>query len=183
MYYITQALSPLKSALTNLTFFPQDAGPGPSFPRVFPRPDLPGADYAIGWTKETNGGIVVDANNFTLVYDGFYRAPATGKHTICTTADIENDVFFGHGNAFSCLTGRADPAAKPVTLSTGGSFINGINCTDVNLVGGAYYPVRNVMGDWQGPSAFNFTIQKPGQAFEDRKFTGDVYPRSCGLFA
>ena len=183
-YYFTQGLKPLKSALTNLTFFPQDNGPGAGMKLVYPRPDLPGFYYAIGWTKETNGGIVVDANNFTLVYEGFYRAPTTGKYQLCTMADNENDVFFGHGNAFSCLTGNPDPAAKPVTLSTGGNFINGINCTDVNLIGGAYYPVRNVMGDWQGPSAFNFTIQKPGEAFEDRKnlFTGDAFPRSCGFF-
>jgi hypothetical protein len=49
---------------------------------------------------------------------------------------------------------------------------------------GFFYPIRSVMGDWQGPSAFNFTIQEPGPTFEERKndFTGLVYPMSCWLF-
>ncbi|TWU73787.1 hypothetical protein ED733_004040 [Metarhizium rileyi] len=182
-YYITQKLTPLDSSTTNVTFFPQDFGPPESLPKVYPRPDLPAHWYAIGWTKQTNGGITVDANNFTLVYSGFYRAPETGRHTLCTTADNENDVFFGHGSAFSCLDGRVDTNAKPLVVSTGGSFINGIKCADLDLIEGAYYPLRSVMGDWQGPSAFNLTIQTPSQTFENRKndYTGQAYPLSCQL--
>jgi hypothetical protein len=182
-YYITQNLQPLQSSFTNLTFFPQDLGPPANFPKVYPRSDLPTAWYAVGWTKQTNGGITVDANNFTLVYSGFYRAPATGKYTLCSTADNENDVFFGHGNAFSCLDGSVDTTVKPIVVTTGGSFVNGIKCADLNLVKGAYYPLRSVMGDWQGPSAFNLTMQVPGQRFEDRgnDYTGVVYPTTCRL--
>ncbi|KAK9444944.1 Floculation protein FLO1 [Metarhizium brunneum] len=180
-YYITQNLKPLKSSITNVTFFPQDFGPPANLPKVYPRPDLPGVWYAVGWTKQTNGGIVVDANNFTLVYSGFYRAPETGKYTLCTTADNENDVFFGHGNAFSCLDGRVDTSVKPLVVSTGGSYINGIKCADLDLVKDAYYPLRSVMGDWQGPSAFNLTIKTPSETFENRKndYTGHAYPLSC----
>ncbi|KAL7937414.1 Floculation protein FLO1 [Trichoderma chlorosporum] len=180
-YYITQNLEPLESSTTNITFFPQDHGPPDNLPKVYPRADLPGVWYAVGWTKETNGGVVVDANNFTLVYSGFYRAPETGKYTLCTTADNENEVFFGHGNAFSCLNGDVDISATPLVVSTGGNYINGIKYADVDLVKGAYYPLRSVMGDWQGPSAFNLTIKTPSLKFEDRRndIAGLAYPLSC----
>ncbi|OAQ64452.1 floculation protein FLO1 [Pochonia chlamydosporia 170] len=182
-YYITQKLRPLQSSSTNVTFFPQDFGPPANLPKIYPRPDLPGLWYAVGWTKETNGGIKVDANNFTLVYSGFYRAPETGKYTLCTTADNENDIFFGHGKAFDCLTGSVDTSVKPLVISTGGSYVNGIKCADLDLVKDSYYPLRSVMGDWQGPSAFNVTIKTPSQKFEDRKnnFAGLAYPLSCHL--
>jgi hypothetical protein len=164
-YYITQGLSPLGSSLTNVTFFPQDTPPGDP----------------VGWTRETNGGITVNANNFTLVYSGFYRAPSTGIFTLCSSADNENDIFFGRGNAFSCDSGDVSPDATPLVVSRGGNYVNPINCTDVFLVQGQYYPVRNVMGNFGGPSAFDFTIWEPGVPFEDRTndFTGEVYPLSC----
>jgi hypothetical protein len=127
--------------------------------------------------------VTVDANNFTVVYQGFYRAPKTGTYNLCSTADNENDVFFGHGNAFSCIDGKPSAAAKPLLVTTGGNFQNGLVCKSVDLVAGLYYPVRNVMGNYQGPSAFNFTIQEPGVALEERTndFTGRVYPRKCGI--
>jgi hypothetical protein len=167
-YYITEGLSPLDSSLTNVTFFPQD----------FPPED------PTGWTRTTNGGITVNANNFTLVYSGFYRAPTTGVYTLCSSADNENDIFFGRGNAFSCDIGEPSPNVRPVVVSTGGFFVNPINCTNVYLVQGRYYPVRNVMGNYNGPSAFNFTIWEPEIPFEERTndFAGNVYPLSCGWF-
>jgi hypothetical protein len=181
-YYITQGLSPLDSSLTNVTFFPQNFAPV-GLPAVYPNPTYPTAPYWVGWQRDTNGGVVVDANNFTLVYQGFYRARKTGTHGICSTADNRNEVFFGHGNAFSCLDGKPSASATPLFVTTGGNFINGIVCRDVDLVAGLYYPVRNVMGNWQGPSAFNFTVQEPGVAFESRTndFSGYAYPTNCGL--
>ncbi|KAJ3580485.1 hypothetical protein NPX13_g79 [Xylaria arbuscula] len=166
-YYITEGLSPLAVSLTNVTYFAQDAPP---------------ADTTNGWTRSTNGGLTVNANNFTLVYYGFYRAPSTGIFTICTSSDNENDVFFGRNNAFSCDDGKPSPNANPLHVSRGGSYMNPINCTDVSLIEGRYYPVRSVLGNYGGPSAFNFTIWEPNVSFEDRKndFTGSVYPLSCG---
>ncbi|KAL2126116.1 hypothetical protein VTI74DRAFT_1667 [Chaetomium olivicolor] len=184
-YYITERLSPKDSSLTNVTFFPQNTGAdGAGLPRIYPDPAHPGGAYLVGWTRSTNGGVTVDANNFTVVYQGFYRAPKTGTYNICSTADNENDVFFGHGNAFSCIDGKPSAAAKPLLVTTGGYFQNGLVCKNVDLVGGLYYPVRNVMGNHQGPSAFNFTIQEPGVPFGKRTndFTGSVYPRKCGIF-
>ena len=168
-YYITDGLSPLASSLTNVTFFAQDVTP----------------ENTNGWTRDTNGGITVTANNFTLVYYGFYRAPSTGVFTICTSSDNENDVFFGRGNAFNCDDGKPSPNAKPLHVSRGGFYMNPINCTDVSLLEGRYYPVRSVLGNYGGPSAFNFTIWEPDVSFEDRKndLSGNVYPLSCGWLA
>ncbi|KAH8156738.1 hypothetical protein CIB48_g11511 [Xylaria polymorpha] len=167
-YYITEGLSPLDSSLTNITFFPQDEPP----------------DNTAGWTRDTNGGITVNANNFTLVYYGFYLAPSTGLFTICSSSDNENDMFLGRGSAFSCDDGKPSTNAAPLAVSTGGSYVNPINCTDVYLNQGRYYPIRNVMGNYGGPSALNFTVWEPNVPWEDRKhnLTGDVYPLSCGWF-
>ncbi|KAI0967169.1 hypothetical protein F4678DRAFT_254271 [Xylaria arbuscula] len=168
-YYITEGLSPLDSSFTNTTFFPQD---------------MPPADTT-GWTRDTNGGVIVNANNFTLVYYGFYVPPSTGIFTICTSADNENDVFLGKGNAYSCDTGKPSADAQPLQVTTGGSYVNPINCTDVYLYEGLYYPIRSVMGNYGGPSAFNLTIWEPDVPFEDREhdFTGSVYPLSCAWLA
>ncbi|KJZ68354.1 hypothetical protein HIM_12255 [Hirsutella minnesotensis 3608] len=174
-YYITQNLSPLQSQLTNLTYFPQDLPPN------LPVIQLPLYPYFPGWTRNTNGGIVVDANNFTLVYYGFYRPPVTGTYTLCSSADNENDIFFGHGNAFSCVTGKPDPNAQPLVKSFGGNYANPTQCTNVNLVGGRNYPIRSVMGNWGGPSALTLTIQEPGGK-RTSHFPGRVYPHECGLF-
>ncbi|KAJ6780918.1 hypothetical protein PWT90_03994 [Aphanocladium album] len=183
-YYITQKLRPLASSFTNVTFFPQDTGPPASLPKIYPSAQFPTAWYAVGWTKLTNGGIRVDANNFTLVYAGFYQAPETGTYSLCTTADNENDLFFGHGNAFSCADGATDTRVRPLVVSTGGNYVNGLKCAEVTMVEGAWYPIRSVMGDWQGPSAFNVTIKTPSETFEQRRndFSGRAYPHDCGLF-
>ncbi|KAK4247373.1 hypothetical protein C7999DRAFT_41336 [Corynascus novoguineensis] len=184
-YYITQRLSPKDSSLTNVTFFPQNTpAEAAGLRRIYPDPAHPNGFYAVGWTRNTNGGVIVDNNNFTLVYEGFYRAPKTGTYNLCSTADNENDVFFGHGNAFSCLNRESSAAAQPLFVTTGGNYLNGLVCRSVHLIKGFYYPIRNVMGNHQGPSAFNFTIQEPGVPFEERTndFTGHVYPRRCGIF-
>ncbi|OAQ57443.1 floculation protein FLO1 [Pochonia chlamydosporia 170] len=182
-YYLTEGLSPLRSSLTNVTFFPWNFGEyPPNLPQVNPNPSI-GFPYWAGWTRETNGGIVVDANNFTLVYSGFYRAPATGTYQLCASADNENDIFFGQGNAFSCLDGKPISKAQPLLKAPFGHSMD-IKCTNVEMIQDQFYPVRNVMGNWAAPSAFNFTIQQPGVDFANRKnaFAGEVYPLDCGLY-
>jgi len=56
------------------------------------------------------------------------------------------------------------------------SSTNGLVCKKVNLIVG-FYPGRNIIGNWQGPSAFNLTFQELGVAFESRMndFMGHVY--------
>ncbi|KAI1193921.1 hypothetical protein F5X97DRAFT_312521 [Nemania serpens] len=166
-YYISEGLSPLDSSLTNTTYFPQTAG----------RP-------GVGETRDVNGGLTVNANNFTLVYSGFYRAPTTGLFTICSSSDNENDLFFGRGAAFSCDTGEPWADAQPLHISTGGFLMNPINCTDIYLVQDRYYPIRSVLGNYNGPSGFNLTIWEPNVPWEARKhdFDGNVYPASCAWF-
>ncbi|KAI0449177.1 hypothetical protein F5B21DRAFT_518384 [Xylaria acuta] len=165
-YYLTERFSPFGSSPTNITFFPQDAPP----------------DNAAGSTRDINGGIVVNVNNFTLVYYGFYGAPSTGLFTICSSSDNENGMLFGRGNAFSCDNRKPSTDATPLAVSKEGSYVNPINCMDVYLTQGRYCPIRNVMGNYGGPSAFNCTIWEPNVPWEDGEhdLTGDVYSLSCG---
>ncbi|KAI0378803.1 Floculation protein FLO1 [Hypomontagnella monticulosa] len=180
-YYITEGLKPLVSSYTNRTFFPQNQAPTPAvcYPPVTVLPQ--DGPYFVGWTRTTNGNIIVDANNFTLVYSGYYRAPATGTYNLCSSADNRNEIYMGDGNAFDCLDGDVSPSAVPLAFSNGANLNNPVNCTQVDLVEGRNYPVRNVMGNSQGPSAFNFTITGPGSS-ATYDFDGYAYPRECGIF-
>lgn len=181
-YYIVDGLTPLTSSSTNITSFPTNSGTPPTGAVSHPNASLPAtAEFAsfAGYKRVTNGGITVDANNFTLVYHGFYRAPTTGQYTICTNSDNENDVYFGAGNAFNCLDGASGDAADPVLTS--GFDLSVTPCTTITLTGGAYYPIRSVMGNWQGPSSLSLTIQAPGATTGTSDFTGLVYPQDCGI--
>lgn len=179
-YYITEGLIPKASSLTNQTAYPGNDDPS-DLPVVYPDPALPTTPYFSGWTRQTNGGVVVDANNFTVVYQGFYRAPATGTYQLCATSDNVDDVFFGADNALSCFNGQPSAAAQPILVDRTGRYNPRSNCTGVEMVRGGFYPIRQVVANWQGPSVFSFTIQPPGgTATSD--FTGDVYPVECGLF-
>ncbi|KAL7893042.1 hypothetical protein HDV63DRAFT_401791 [Trichoderma sp. SZMC 28014] len=41
--------------------------------------NVAGEPYYVGWTRSTNGGVTLDANNCTLVYEGLFHAPTTGS--------------------------------------------------------------------------------------------------------
>ena len=99
-YYITEGLKPLVSSYTNRTFFPQNGAPTPAvcYPPVTVLPQ--DGPYFVGWTRTTNGNIIVDANNFTLVYSGYYRAPATGTYNLCSAADNRNEIYMGDGETY-----------------------------------------------------------------------------------
>ncbi len=178
-YYITQGLKPLGSSLTNMTLYPANDRPtGRTV--VYPYTDR-NEPYYVGWTRSTNGGVTVDANNFTMVYEGLFRAPKTGTYTLCTSADDQSDLFFGHGNALSCLDGKAPASATPFLTTKNASGLGQPICKSVALTAGMYYPVRNVAGNGMGPSAFGFTVQIPSSS-STNDFSGYAHPLNCGFF-
>lgn len=180
-YYITQNLSPIESSITNETFFPQDDWPTNEKP-TYTCPGYAAQPMYSDWVRNTNGGITVNANAFTLVYSGFFKAPATGTYTVCSSVDNINEVFLGDGDAFSCATGKAPASgATPILTATNTApFVNPSFCADVALTAALYYPIRSVMSDNGGPSAFNLTIAGPGLA-ATHELGGYVYPLSCLL--
>ncbi|ODA75807.1 hypothetical protein RJ55_08629 [Drechmeria coniospora] len=176
-YYINQ-LKPLASGQTNLTYFVQDTDvnfAGHAISNV----GYNGWKYAIGYQRTVNGGLMVDGNNFTLVYEGYYRAPVTGSYQLCTDADNISNVYFGDGNAFACSDQQPAPGAPSLKVSaTGGNYVNPKACGNVNLIANQFYPLRIVMGNYGWASAFGFTIQPPGQAAANA-WPGNYYPKSC----
>ncbi len=179
-YYITQGLKPLDSSLTNLTYYPANDRPtGRTV--VYPYTDR-NEPYYVGWTRSTNGGVTVDANNYTLVYEGLFRAPKTGPYIFCTSADDESDLFFGHGNALSCLDGTAPANATPFLTTKNAAGLGLPICKSVALTEGLYYPFRNVAGNGMGPGAFRFTVQLPSSVSITNDFSGYAHPRQCGFF-
>ncbi|KAM5343808.1 hypothetical protein ACJ41O_012345 [Fusarium nematophilum] len=181
-YYITEDLKPLGTSLTSQTYFPQDYMKDvEGFPVIYPNPRHPGTAYYVGYTRTLAGGIKVDANNFTLVYTGHYKPPESGAYELCIAADNTNTLYFGEGNAFSCSTGEPSVDAPALVLTaTGYHFKNPVRCGSVNLIQGHYYPVRNVMGNKNAVSMFDFTIKTPSGT-AGHNFAGRAYPLDCGL--
>lgn len=181
-YYISEGLSPLASSVTDETYFAQDymsdlAG----YPQTFPNSKYAGKAYYVGYTRKLNGGITVDANSFTLVYKGYYRAPSTGTYELCIQADNANTLYFGEGNAFTCGTGEPSVDAPALVLTaTGYHFNNPVRCGSVSLIEGHNYPVRNVMGNKNAVSMFEFTIKAPGDTAR-HNFAGKAFPVECGF--
>ncbi|KAF5971130.1 GLEYA adhesin domain-containing protein [Fusarium coicis] len=180
-YYITDNLTPLDSSVTSETYFAQDymedlAG----YPQIFPDSKYAGKAWYIGYHRTLAGGIKVDANNFTLVYTGYYQAPETGTYELCVTADNANTLYFGQGNAFECGTGETDPNAPALVLTaTGYHFNNPTQCGHVDLIAGRHYPVRNVMGNKNAVSAFEFSVKTPSGS-KTHDFEGQAFPVACG---
>ncbi|KAJ4166056.1 hypothetical protein NW765_007282 [Fusarium oxysporum] len=181
-YYITDNLTPLDSSVTSETYFAQDymqdlAG----YPQIFPDSAYAGKAWYVGYHRTLAGGIKVDANNFTLVYTGYYQAPETGTYELCVTADNANTLYFGQGNAFECGTGETDPNAPALVLTaTGYHFNNPTQCGHVDLIAGRHYPVRNVMGNKNAVSAFEFSVTTPSGS-KTHDFEGQAFPVACGV--
>ncbi|KAM5361804.1 hypothetical protein ACJA88_014331 [Fusarium oxysporum] len=171
------------SATTDVpTYFAQDymqdlAG----YPQIFPDSAYAGKAWYVGYHRTLAGGIKVDANNFTLVYTGYYQAPETGTYELCVTADNANTLYFGQGNAFECGTGETDPNAPALVLTaTGYHFNNPTQCGHVDLIAGRHYPVRNVMGNKNAVSAFEFSVTTPSGS-KTHDFEGQAFPVACGV--
>ncbi|KPM42118.1 hypothetical protein AK830_g4424 [Neonectria ditissima] len=181
-YYITEGLTPLDSSVTDTTYFAQDYMSDLSgYSQTFPNSNYPGKAYYVGYHRTLAGGITVDANSFTLVYQGYYQAPSTGTYELCIQADNANTLYFGEGNAFNCGTGESSVDAPALVLAaTGYHFNNPVRCGSVSLIKGHNYPVRNVMGNKNAVSMFEFTIKAPGETAK-HTFTGKAFPVSCGL--
>ncbi|WKT42035.1 GLEYA adhesin domain [Fusarium oxysporum f. sp. vasinfectum] len=155
----------------------------PSTPpsQIFPDSAYAGKAWYVGYHRTLAGGIKVDANNFTLVYTGYYQAPETGTYELCVTADNANTLYFGQGNAFECGTGETDPNAPALVLTaTGYHFNNPTQCGHVDLIAGRHYPVRNVMGNKNAVSAFEFSVTTPSGS-KTHDFEGQAFPVACGV--
>ncbi|KND93769.1 Flocculation protein FLO5 [Tolypocladium ophioglossoides CBS 100239] len=137
------------------------------------------ADYYPG-LNNTYEGIQYNANNFTLVFTGYYRAPATGKYRFCAQADNVDNFYLGSTTAFPCDQpyNPATPRnAKPLVRNYYGRTKRTV-CANMKLIRGLYYPLRAVYGNWGTPSSLVFTVRAP-----DGRERADVndfgYPSEC----
>lgn len=137
-------------------------------------------DYYPGLTNRF-AGIEYNANNFTLVFTGYYRPLITGTHTFCANADNVHNFYLGADSAFPCgapANRHTPPGAAPLVRS---HISRGPRraCADRELIAGLYYPLRAVYGNRGLPSSLAFTVRAPG-----REASFDVgeagYPAECG---
>ncbi|GJN74739.1 hypothetical protein PLICBS_008832 [Purpureocillium lilacinum] len=139
-----------------------------------------GSNYYPGLTN-TFAGITFDANNFTLVFTGYYKAPASGPYTFCADTDNVDNFYIGSVDAFPCGEGNTTktvpPGAQPLVYNYYGRTSRK-TCGTRDLVQGYYYPIRSVFGNWGTPSHLKFTVKPPGG--EETSMIGDFgYPSDC----
>lgn len=129
---------------------------------------------------QTYAGITYDANNFTLVFTGYFEPPQTGDYQFCFDADNEDNVYIGSTVAFPCGDPSAAPAGASPTVQSYYSFSNPNNqCATIALVAGVFYPFRQVYGNYGVPSSLVASVEYPdGTTTSD--LTGYLYPASCG---
>lgn len=113
--------------------------------------------------EQKTGGITYNANNFTLVWTGYFVPKQSGSYEFCTNADNRDSFFLGSDNAFPCGSpSQISKSNKPIVESWYGAGEQGQKCKSVPLVEGYYYPLRSVYGNWGLPLGLDFTVKPPG---------------------
>ncbi|KAJ6437393.1 MFS transporter, SP family, sugar:H+ symporter [Purpureocillium lavendulum] len=177
-YYLR--LKPLGTGMTDTLSVPYFFGADGRDVIYIPA-DPVGSNYYPGLTN-TFGGITFDANNFTLVFTGYYKAPESGPYTFCADTDNVDNFYIGSVDAVPCGEGNTTetvpPGPQPLVYNYYGRT-RSKTCGTRDLVKGYYYPVRSVFGNWGTPSHLTFTVKPPGG--EETSMIGDFgYPSDCG---
>lgn len=178
-YYLPQSsLAEGQSDSLSVPYKDSKGATVPSYPQ--PKGINPYFRYFPGLTQ-TYGGITYNANNFTLVFTGYFVPTQTGTHTFCARYVDNRDTFYlGSDNAFPCgsaSNGAVNPAAKPLLDRWFGSK-SSIPCGSEHLVAGFYYPIRSVFGNWGTASQLNFTVTTP-DGVEREDVGAMLHPDSC----
>lgn len=139
-----------------------------------------GFQYYPGLTK-TYGGMTFNANNFTIVFTGYFVPQETGDYTFCTTADNRDAIYVGSDTAFPCgdASNNATPSGANPLVDYWFSRDDEQKCATINMVAGFYYPFRQVYGNWGTPSSLEVTVQGPGDDSASSDVTGKVSPNNC----
>ncbi|KAF4982291.1 hypothetical protein FZEAL_2077 [Fusarium zealandicum] len=162
-YY--QTLQPFQRRVVNTLSFPRYA-----------RPTSGGVNIGNGIirfpsARTTYAGVTFKPNNFTLVYNGYFRAETSGSHRFCIFADDVDYFYFG-SNAFDCNT-RASPRAN-ATPFIRASYYPPIPCSNVDLVAGLYYPIRSVYGQYGLPAELSVRVTPPGALLYYEPYTAGL---------
>ncbi|KAK1657373.1 hypothetical protein BDP55DRAFT_567340, partial [Colletotrichum godetiae] len=127
--------------------------------------------------------ITYNANNFTLVFTGYFRPDQTGTFTFCYAPDADNrDVLYlGSTSAFPC--GQPSNAATPRGATPLAQYwfaaSGNTGCVSTNLVAGFFYPIRSVFGNWGTPSSLSLVYTGPGRTTNSSDISGLGYAESC----
>ncbi|KAL1854359.1 hypothetical protein VTK73DRAFT_8766 [Phialemonium thermophilum] len=142
----------------------------------------PNFTYYPGLTK-TYAGMTFDANLYTLVFMGLFFPPETGIYTFCLSADNRDVLYIGSDTAFSCTLPfyNAVPTGAPPLADMWFGRDNGEVCAEIALVGGYYYPLRQVFGNWGSPSGLDVTVQGPGIPEATSDFSQYLAMPFCGV--
>ncbi|KAF4341700.1 PA14 domain protein [Fusarium beomiforme] len=175
-YYLSQ--QSLAQGSTTTLFMPygdnEDGGTGQT------TPGSPNFNYFPGLTK-TFAGITFNANNFTLVFLGYFVPPTTGSYEFCTNVDNRDAVYIGSDSAFPCgdPSNSATPRGATPLVEYWFFRDNTTQCANVDMVQGYYYPFRSVYGNWGSPSVMTTTVKGPGDSDASSDFSGKVAPDTC----
>ncbi|KAF4451653.1 PA14 domain-containing protein [Fusarium austroafricanum] len=181
------------------------SGVGPDYYRSQPSPDqgsttdlsVPGGDnndatsdttnpdesanYTPGLTK-SYGGMKFNANNFTIVFTGYFVPPKTGSYKFCIKADNRDALYIGSDSAFPCgdaSNSATQPGKTPLAEHWYGKDVGDPNCNSIDMVEGYYYPLRSVYGNWGTPEYLTATVQGPDDDSGSSDVSGKVAPDTC----
>ncbi|TPX08099.1 uncharacterized protein E0L32_010166 [Thyridium curvatum] len=153
-----------------------------SGPDVVLQPSGQNFQYHPGLTK-SYGGMTFNANNFTILFTGYFVPNVSGTYQFCTSADNRNELYIGSDSAFPC--GDASNGATPRGAASFDSYWfgrdNAEKCASVQMEAGFYYPLRSVYGNWGTPSSMQINIRGPNDNSASTDVAGRVSPNSCAL--
>ncbi|KAI7264170.1 hypothetical protein KC345_g8936, partial [Hortaea werneckii] len=127
-----------------------------TLPNVAP-PDDQGTStsYYPGVTRDF-ARMTFDANNGTLVFQGYFQVDTTGDYEFCFYADNVDYFYLGSGAAFPCSYPEDTPSGATPFFSA--TYAPGRVCNTGFLYANVYYPVRSVYGYAGLPNQLDFTV-------------------------
>ncbi|QUC19066.1 uncharacterized protein UV8b_03307 [Ustilaginoidea virens] len=112
-------------------------------------------------------GMTIPADNFTLVWTGYYYARTTGVYRFCVNdVDDVDFLYMGSDTAFPCGSPYSPPRGARALLGSTCCYVGGAQiCSSITLFAGYFYPIRSVFGNYVSNSALNLLVSTPGAGF------------------
>lgn len=125
----------------------------------------------------TYAGMTFNTFNFTLTYNAYFGPPTTGTYTFCIAADDVDNFYLGSDTAFPCSSPSTPVAGATPFFSIENQ--NGQVCKPVQLVAGAFYPIRSIYGQLGGPYKYTVDITYPGASAPQSDVSPNLYSAFC----
>ena len=145
--------------VVSLSNFTRSGFPGPQSVRISASIQAPGYGSGIYGSSPN----IVNADNYSYMWLGFFFARKSGVHTFYTQSDDSSHLWIGDTalsgyTTFNALVNNGGPRGTGVpmlaniggTLQQGTTYMNAQKSGTINLIAGRAYPMRIVYGEDEG---------------------------------